>query len=229
MITFAPERPGATDAIVRVVASGAVAAIKPPEATYEQTCAAISSGATVATHLFNAMPSIHHRAPGPIVALLDDPRVMVELICDGVHLDPAVYRHVLHSVGQRRISLITDAMAAAGMPDGGYGIGGLSVDVIDRVARVAGTETIAGSTATMDPLSIFRYKQRPFGRCGVGPRRCSRRRSTPPGRWAFRHQNCGSAHRETWSCSMQLGSKRCCTTGRGFRSARGLAGCARSR
>lgn len=155
MITFAPERPGATDAIVRVVASGAVAAIGHTEATYEQTCAAISSGATVATHLFNAMPSIHHRAPGPIVALLDDPRVMVELICDGVHLDPAVYRHVLHSVGQRRISLITDAMAAAGMPDGGYGIGGLSVDVIDRVARVAGTETIAGSTATMD--RVFRY------------------------------------------------------------------------
>lgn len=155
MITLAPERPGAIEAITRVVASGAVAAIGHTEATYEQTCAAISSGATVATHLFNAMRPIHQREPGPMIALLDDPRVVVELICDGVHLDPAVYRHVLRSVGERRISLITDAMAAAGMPDGDYRIGGLSVDVVDEVARVAGTETIAGSTATMD--RVFRY------------------------------------------------------------------------
>lgn len=155
MVTFAPERPGATAAIARVVESGVVAAVGHTEATYEQTCAALASGATVATHLFNAMREIHHREPGPIVALLDDPRVMVELICDGVHLDPAVYRHVLRSVGRERMSLITDAMAAAGMPDGGYRIGGLSVDVIDQVARVAGTETIAGSTATMD--RVFRY------------------------------------------------------------------------
>lgn len=155
MITFAPERPGSTEAIVRVVASGAVAAVGHTEATYEQACTAISSGATVATHLFNAMRPIHHREPGPIVALLDDPRVTVELICDGVHLDPAVYRHVLRSVGERRISLITDAMAAAGMPDGDYRIGGLPVAVSDQVAHVAGTETVAGSTATMD--RVFRY------------------------------------------------------------------------
>ncbi len=155
MITFAPERPGAIDAIRRTVASGAVAAVGHTESTYEQTCAAISSGATVATHLFNAMRPIHHREPGPIVALLDDPRVTVELICDGVHVNAALYRHILKHVGERRISLITDAMAAAGKPDGRYRIGGLAVDVVDHVARVSGTETIAGSTATMD--RVFRY------------------------------------------------------------------------
>jgi len=155
MITVAPELTGAIGAIRRMTDAGVVAAIGHTEANYEQTCAAIDAGATVATHLFNAMRPIHHREPGPIIALLDDPRVTVELICDGVHLDAALYRHVLHCVGPQRISLITDAMAAAGMPDGSYRIGALSVDVVDRVARVSGTETIAGSTATMD--RIFRY------------------------------------------------------------------------
>lgn len=154
MVTLAPERAGALDAIARIAASGAVAAVGHTEATYEQTRAAIDAGASVATHLFNAMRPLHHREPGPIVALLDEPRVALELICDGVHLDAALYRHVLRCAGEDRISLITDAMAAAGMPDGGYRIGDLSVDVVDRVARISGTATIAGSTATMD--RIFR-------------------------------------------------------------------------
>jgi len=154
MITLAPERRGALDAIARIAASGAVAAVGHTDATYEQTRAAIDAGASVATHLFNAMRPLHHREPGPIVALLDEPRVALELICDGVHLDAALYRHVLRCAGGDRISLITDAMAAAGMPDSGYRIGDLSVDVVDQIARVSGTETIAGSTATMD--RIFR-------------------------------------------------------------------------
>lgn len=155
MITLAPERSGAIDAIARIAESGATVAIGHTEATYEQSCAAIDAGASVATHLFNAMRPIHHREPGPIVALLDDPRVTVELICDGIHLDAALYRHVVRCVGEHRISLITDAMAATGMPDGAYKIGGLSVDVVNQVARVSGTDTIAGSTATMD--RVFRY------------------------------------------------------------------------
>ena len=102
------------------------------------------------THLFNAMRPIHTREPGPVIALLEDPRVTVELITDGVHVDPAVYRHVFRSVGPDRVSLVTDAMAAAGMTDGRYALGPLAVDVVGGVARVAGTQTIAGSTATMD-------------------------------------------------------------------------------
>ena len=107
------------------------------------------------THLFNAMRPIHHREPGPIIALLEDPRVTVEMITDGVHLHPALYRHVIGSAVRTGSSLITDAMAATGMADGAYRLGPLAVDVVDGVARVAGTDTIAGSTATMD--RVFRF------------------------------------------------------------------------
>lgn len=155
MVTLAPERTGALDAIRAVVGSGAVAAVGHTEATYEQTRVAIDAGATVATHLFNAMRPIHHREPGPVIALLEDPRVSVEVIADGVHVDAALYRHVSRSAGDDRVSLVTDAMAAAGMADGAYRIGPLAVEVAGAVARLAGTDTIAGSTATMDQLFRF--------------------------------------------------------------------------
>jgi N-acetylglucosamine-6-phosphate deacetylase len=155
MITLAPERDGALAAIERIVDGGVVAAVGHTEATYEQTRAAIAAGATVGTHLFNAMRPINTREPGPVIALLEDDRVTVEVITDGVHVDPALYRHVAHSVGPDRVSLITDAMAATGMADGAYQLGPVAVDVVDRVARVAGTDTIAGSTATMDQQFRF--------------------------------------------------------------------------
>lgn len=155
MVTLAPERVGALDAIRWIVGAGAVAAVGHTEATYAQTRAAVDAGATVATHLFNAMRPIHHREPGPVIALLDDPRVTVEVITDGVHVDGALYRHVTRSAGPDRVSLVTDAMAAAGMADGGYRIGPLDVEVCDGVAHLAGTDTIAGSTATMDRLFRF--------------------------------------------------------------------------
>ena len=155
MVTLAPERSGALEAIQRIVDAGVVAAIGHTEATYEQTRAAVDAGATVATHLFNAMRPIHHREPGPVIALIEDPRVCVELIADGVHVDAALYRHVSTSVGPDRVSLVTDAMAAAGMSDGAYRIGPLAVDVTGGVAHLAGTDTIAGSTATMDQLFRF--------------------------------------------------------------------------
>ncbi len=155
MVTLAPERDGALAAVRRIAEAGAVAAVGHTEATYEQTLGAIAAGATVGTHLFNAMRPIHHREPGPIIALLEDPRVTVELIADGVHVDPSLYRHVTRSAGPDRVTLITDAMSATGMADGAYHLGPLAVDVVDGVARVAGTQTIAGSTATMD--RVFRF------------------------------------------------------------------------
>ncbi|MEI6252419.1 MAG: N-acetylglucosamine-6-phosphate deacetylase [Mycobacteriaceae bacterium] len=155
MVTLAPERTGGLAAIRWIVGSGAVAAVGHTEATYAQTREAIDAGATVGTHLFNAMRPIHHREPGPVIALLEDPRVTVEIITDGVHVDGALYRHVTRSVGPDRVSLVTDAMAAAGMADGGYRIGPLDVDVSGGVAHLAGTDTIAGSTATMDRLFRF--------------------------------------------------------------------------
>ena len=150
MITIAPERDGAIAAIRQIVDAGVVAAVGHTEATYAQTRAAIDAGATVATHLFNAMRPINTREPGPVIALVEDPRVTVELITDGVHVDPALYRHICRSAGADRVSLVTDAMAAAGMSDGRYWLGPLAVDVVGGVARVADTDTIAGSTATMD-------------------------------------------------------------------------------
>jgi N-acetylglucosamine-6-phosphate deacetylase len=150
MVTIAPERDGGVAAIRQIVDADVVAAVGHTEATYDQTRAAIDAGATVGTHLFNAMRPINTREPGPVIALLEDPRVTVELITDGVHVDPALYRHVCRSAGPDRVSLVTDSMAAAGMSDGRYWLGPLAVDVVGGVARVAGTETIAGSTATMD-------------------------------------------------------------------------------
>lgn len=150
MVTIAPERDGALAAIRQIVDAGVVAAVGHTEATYDQTRAAIDAGASVGTHLFNAMRPINTREPGPVIALLEDPRVTVELITDGVHVDPALYRLVCRSAGSDRVSLVTDSMAAAGMSDGRYWLGPLAVDVVGGVARVAGTETIAGSTATMD-------------------------------------------------------------------------------
>lgn len=153
MVTLAPELPGALEAIRRIVDAGAVAAIGHTDATYEQARAAIDAGATVATHVFNAMRPVHHREPGPVVAVLEDPRVSVELIHDGVHLHPALHRLVTADVGVDRVALVTDAMAAAGMSDGAYRLGSLAVEVVDGVAHVAGTDTIAGGTATTERLA----------------------------------------------------------------------------
>lgn len=152
MVTLAPERPGATEAIRRVSGAGALAAVGHTDADYRTVRAAIEAGARVGTHLFNAMRPIHHREPGPVVALLEDPRVTVELILDGVHVHPALFRRVLSDAGPDRVALVTDAMAAAGRPDGDYRLGALPVTVRSGRATLTGTETIAASTATMADL-----------------------------------------------------------------------------
>lgn len=149
MITFAPERAGAPAAIRATVDAGVVAAVGHTDTDLAGAQAAVAAGATVATHLFNAMPAVHHRAPGPVVALLNDPRVTVELIVDGTHVAPELYRMVDAAAGER-VALVTDAMAAAGAADGHYRLGSLAVTVADGVARLDRNGSIAGSTATMD-------------------------------------------------------------------------------
>ncbi|WKK72392.1 N-acetylglucosamine-6-phosphate deacetylase [Rathayibacter oskolensis] len=148
-ITVAPELPGALDAIRRIVDGGVVAAVGHTVASYEQAREAFAAGATVLTHAFNAMPGVHHREPGPIVAAVEDERVTLELILDGVHVAPPVAR-LLFRAAPGRIALITDAMAAAGAADGAYRLGSLGVSVVDGVARVEGSGTVAGSTLTQD-------------------------------------------------------------------------------
>ena len=152
MVTIAPELPGALDAIALLREHGVVAAVGHTDATYDQTREAIRAGATVGTHLFNAMRPIKHREPGPVVALMEDPNVVVELIADGVHVHQAMLDQVRHWVGPERVALVTDAMAATGMPDGLYQLGTLDVTVADGVARLTGGNTIAGGTCTTDVL-----------------------------------------------------------------------------
>jgi N-acetylglucosamine-6-phosphate deacetylase len=149
MVTIAPERAGALEAIALLREHSIVAAIGHTDSSYEQVKAGIASGATVATHLFNGMRPLNHREPGPIVALLDSPQVVCELVADGVHLHDGTLAFAAHSAGASRSALITDAMAAAGMPDGDYDLGGQAVVVAGGVARLKRDGSIAGSTLTM--------------------------------------------------------------------------------
>lgn len=149
MVTVAPEKPGALAAIKSMTRRGVMAAIGHTDASYEETLAAISAGARGATHLFNAMPSLQHRIPGPILALLEDDRIFLELICDAVHLRPELIRYIMEN-HTNRIVFITDAMAAAGAKDGEYILGTLPVVVANGIAKLKEGGNIAGSTLTLD-------------------------------------------------------------------------------
>ncbi len=153
VVTLAPELPDAMAAIADFRASGVRVAVGHTDADLLTVQAAIESGADVATHLFNAMRSLHHREPGPVTALLNDRRVFVELIADGIHLHPEILGLATRAATTERVLLVTDAMVAAGMPDGRFGLGGLSVEVSDGVARLVEESgepgSIAGSTLTM--------------------------------------------------------------------------------
>lgn len=153
MVTVAPELPGAIAAIKQLTGDGVGVAVGHFDADERTTEAALEAGATVVTHLFNAMPAIHHRRPGPVPLLLTDSRVSVELIGDGFHVHPQVLEMAVAAAGPDRVTLVTDAMVAAGMPDGEYALGGLDVRVRDGQARLVGPDgsagPIAGSTLTM--------------------------------------------------------------------------------
>lgn len=150
MVTLATELPGGIDSVRLLAEHGVIAAIGHTDATYEQTVEAIDAGATVATHLFNAMPPLGHRAPGPVAALLEDERITVELINDGTHLHPAALQLAFHRARAHRVAFITDAMDAAGFGDGRYMLGPLEVEVSEGVARLVEGGSIAGSTLTLD-------------------------------------------------------------------------------
>lgn len=149
MVTLAPELAGGLDTVALLADRGVIAAIGHSDATDAVTRRAIDVGARLATHLFNAMRPIHHREPGPVLALVEDPRAFVELIADGIHLHPEVLRWAATSAPHRFL-LVTDAMAAAGAADGDYDLGPVLVLVRDGVARLASNGAIAGSTLTMD-------------------------------------------------------------------------------
>lgn len=144
-VTLAPELPGAQAAVRYLVQHGIVAAIGHTDCTTAEARDAIDWGATVATHLFNGMPELLHRAPGPAGAALVDPRMTLELILDGVHLAPEVAMLVTRAA-PGRYALVSDAMEATGQPDGDYEIAGSRVRVADGAARLADGSSLAGST-----------------------------------------------------------------------------------
>lgn len=177
MITLAPERPGALDLITTAVQAGVTVALGHTEASYNRTRHAIDAGATVVTHLFNAMPSLHHRNPGPVAAALTDERVTVELINDGVHVHRATAEVAVAATGPARLALITDAMAAAGAGDGEFELGGLRVEVHGGTARLASDGAVAGSTIVLHEALLRAVRE-----LGLDVPRAVRAASTVPAR-----------------------------------------------
>ncbi len=149
ILTLAPELPGALDLVDVARAEGLVVALGHTDATFDESQAAIQRGARHAVHVFNAMRPFSHRETGVIGAVLTSPEVTTELIADGVHVDPAAMHLLLAAKGAARVVLVTDATAAAGMPDGTYRLGTFEVTVAGGVCRNAHGR-LAGSTLTLD-------------------------------------------------------------------------------
>lgn len=148
MITLAPELPGADELISGLTRMGIVVSAGHTNADAATVHHAADLGLSHATHLFNAHPALHHRAPGSVGAALTDPRIRCELICDGEHLHPDIIRLAIAAKGAEGVLVITDSMEAAGMPEGTYALGGQPVYVHgDRATLENGT--LAGSILTM--------------------------------------------------------------------------------
>ncbi len=149
LITVAPEIEGVSNLIRDGKAQGVEFAVGHTNATYDQVEAAVELGLHQATHTFNGMPGLNHRAPSAIGAVLSDDRIWAQMIPDGVHLHPAIVRMLIKAKGVERTIVITDAIRATGMPNGDYALGDQMVHVKDGIARTdAGG--LAGSTLTMD-------------------------------------------------------------------------------
>ena len=155
LITIAPEVPGAIDLIRHCTAQKVRVSIGHTDASSPETNDAIEAGAMSATHTYNAMRPLNHREPGVLGTVLDSERLFAELICDGVHVAPELVHLWLKAKGSYRAVLVTDSMAATGMPDGEYTLGTFAVRVANGRAFAAddlteGKHTLAGSVLTLD-------------------------------------------------------------------------------
>ena len=148
LMTLAPERHGGIERIRQLVARGVLVSLGHSESTWEQFETGVDAGARMATHLYNAMSSFTHREPHAAGAALTDDRVTVGLISDGVHSHPASVRLAVRAKGVERVALVTDQMAAAGMPPGRYQLGGQSVETDGRSA-ILKPGVLAGSIVLM--------------------------------------------------------------------------------
>jgi N-acetylglucosamine-6-phosphate deacetylase len=149
LVTMAPELPGALEVIGALARRGVLVSTGHSNATFEQAVAGFDAGARYGTHLFNAMSALGHRDPGLPGALLTDPRPTVGFIADGVHTHRSVIRLAWQMLGPRRMNLVTDAMAALGMPAGKHLLGDFEVVVDATSARLA-DGTLAGSILSLD-------------------------------------------------------------------------------
>jgi N-acetylglucosamine-6-phosphate deacetylase len=147
-MTIAPELPGAVE-LIRANSGRVRFSLGHTDASAEVFRAGVDAGARLATHLFNAMPPLLHRAPGAVGAALADERVFVELVSDGQHVEDTVLRVALTAVGPERLMLITDSSPAAGLGDGEYRFADRHIAVDGGVARIFGTDTLAGSAVTL--------------------------------------------------------------------------------
>jgi len=148
MMTIAPELEGAAEVIAEATRRGVCVSLGHSDADFAATKRGIDNGARHATHTFNAMRPLDHRAAGILGAVLTDSRLSADLIADGVHLDPAIVRLIAKAKGPDQTVLITDATAATGMPDGRYHLGSLEVEVKDGRCMAEGK--LAGSVLSMD-------------------------------------------------------------------------------
>ena len=146
-----PKPSAALDLIVHATSQGVRVSLGHSNATAAQTLPAIAAGATSATHTFNAMRSMDHREPGILGTVLTDDRLYAELICDGIHVAPAMVRLWLRAKGLDHAILVTDSMSATGMPEGAYTLAGQPVTVTNhRAVLTDAPETLAGSILTLD-------------------------------------------------------------------------------
>ncbi|MFC5865241.1 N-acetylglucosamine-6-phosphate deacetylase [Acidicapsa dinghuensis] len=148
LLTLAPELPGAEEFAAHVASRGVRVSVGHSNATAAETHRVIAAGATSATHTFNAMRPLDHREPGILGTVLSTDSLYAELICDGIHVDPSLISVWWRSKGAHRAILVTDAMSAAGMPDGEYTLGGFPVTVAN--GRASANGVLAGSVLTLD-------------------------------------------------------------------------------
>jgi N-acetylglucosamine-6-phosphate deacetylase len=148
LMTLAPELLGAVELTAHATARGVRVSLGHSNATAAETQAAIAAGAVSATHTFNAMRPLDHREPGILGTVLTNDALFAELICDGIHVDPEMVKLWWRSKGAERAILVTDAISAAGMPDGEYRLGEFAVQVANGRATANGV--LAGSILTLD-------------------------------------------------------------------------------
>lgn len=192
ILTFAPELPAAGAYMKWAKETGVILSTGHSGASYEEMKTAIEEGVRYLTHAFNAMPGIHHRAPGLLAAALLDPRVTIELIADGVHVHPAVLEMAVRLKGVERVVLVSDGTRAVGMPDGEYDLGGQQVR-LSRGKMTLPNGTIAGSAQPL--LAGIRFMTEVVGR----PLHEAVRMATlNPATLLGIENNCGTLH----SCSL---------------------------